>query len=203
MRTNGYGLRIGIVLTSLVLVLLVMAGSTVAFSQRQKPETIEANARGTGMQLGQMFGVKLLIFEYSTPEDRQVLVDAFTKGKNQGLVNALSKMRAVGRISVTGTLGYDVSFIRMIPTPTGRKIRFVTSRPITFGETWTGSTSQAYNLSAGEFDINEQDKNKSTGVLYPAAQLVVDKEGQLQFELNRNAWTVLNFSDWKGTPTVN
>ena len=57
-----------------------------------------------------------------TPEDRQILVDAFQKGQNQGLVNALQKMKAVGRIQIPGTLGYDVSFIRMIPTPTGRTI---------------------------------------------------------------------------------
>ena len=170
---------------------------------RVKPETLEATARGTSTQLGRMFGVRLIIYEYSNEEDRQVLVDAFTKGQNQGLVNALSKMRAVGRISVTGTVGYDVSFIRVIPTPTGRKIRFVTNRPITFGEAWTDSNSMSYNLSAGEFDINDQDKKKSGGVLYPAAELVIDKEGQLQLELNQNAWQLVDILDWKGTPGVN
>jgi hypothetical protein len=40
--------------------------------------------------------------EYSTEEDRQILVEAFKKGQNQGLVNALTKMKAVGRIAITG-----------------------------------------------------------------------------------------------------
>ena len=112
-----------------------------------------------------------------------MLVDAFTKGQNQGLVNALTKMPAVGRISITGTLGYDLSFIRQIPTPTGRTIRFVTNRQIRFGEAYADTQSQNFNLTAGEIDINTQDKNKSTGTLYPAAQLTLDKEGQLQLEL--------------------
>jgi hypothetical protein len=54
------------------------------------------------------------IYEFSTPEDKQVLVDAFKKGQNQGLVNALTKMPAVGRIAITGILGYDLSYIRLI-----------------------------------------------------------------------------------------
>ena len=77
-----------------------------------------------------MSGVTIIIYEFSTPEDRQILVDAFQKGQNQGLVNALEKMKAVGRIQIPGTLGYDLSFIRMIPTPTGRTIKFVTNRKI-------------------------------------------------------------------------
>jgi hypothetical protein len=145
----------------------------------------------------------VIIYEYSTPEDRQVLVQAFNKGQNQGLVKALNKMRAVGHIAITGTLGYDLSFIRMIPTPTGRKIRFVTNRPITFGEAWTDSSSQSFDLTGGEFDLNETDKSKSTGVLYPLAQLAIDKQGQLQIQLNQNAWTLVDIIDWKGTPGVN
>ena len=74
---------------------------------------------GTGTQLGATYGVSLEIYEYSTPEDRQVLIQAFEKGQNQGLVNALSRMKAVGHCSITGTLGYNVAYIRMIPTATG------------------------------------------------------------------------------------
>jgi len=168
-----------------------------------KPETIEASATGTGTQLGAVVGVSLEIYEYSTPDDYQMLVQAFEKGQNQGLVNALTKMRAVGHCSITGTLGYDVSFIKMIPTPTGRKIRFITNRQLRFGEVWADSQTTAFNLTAGEFDLNDQDKHKSTGVLYPAAQLAIDKEGKLQFQLNQNPWTLVDVIDWKGTAGVN
>lgn len=192
-----------------VLAILLIAGAlslgvTRGFSQgREKSETIEASSMGTGTQLGQMFGITVILYDYSTPEDRQILMQAFEKGKNQGLVNALSKMRAVGHIAITGTLGYDLSYVRMIPTPTGRKIRFVTNRPITFAEAWTDSSSQSYSLTGGEFDINDSDKSKNTGVLYPLAQLAIDKQGQLQIELNQNAWTLVDVLDWKGTPGVN
>ena len=193
-----------VVVGACMVVALLTIGVLPFFSRdRVKPETIEATATGTGTQLGAIVGVSLEIYEYSTPEDYQVLVQAFEKGQNQGLVNALTRMKAVGHCSITGTLGYDVSFIKMIPTPTGRKIRFITNRQLRFGEVYADSQSTAFNLTAGEFDLNDQEKNKSTGVLYPAAQLAIDKEGKLQFQLNQNPWNLVDVIDWKGTPGVN
>lgn len=170
---------------------------------RDKYETIDATAYGTSTQMGANIGVSLIIYEYSTPEDRQILVDAYQKGQNQGLVNALSKMKAVGRVSIQGTIGSDCAFIKMIPTPTGRKIRFVTNRQIRFGEAWSDSQTMSYNLTAGELDLNSTDKSKSSGTLYPAAQLVLNKEGELQWELNQNPWRLGGIIDWKGTPGEN
>ncbi len=192
-------LTIGLLVTGF----FILASFPALSAKRVKDETIEATAFGTGTQMGQNIGISVEIYEYSTPEDRQVLVDAFTKGQNQGLVNALTKMKAVGHISITGTLGYDLSFIRMIPTPAGRKIRFVTNRQLRFGEAFFDTQSQAFNLTAGEFDLNDTDKSKSTGVLYPAAQLVIDKQGQLQFDLKENPWNLVDVLDWKGTAGVN
>jgi hypothetical protein len=112
-------------------------------------------------------------------------------------------MRAVGHVEITGTLGYDCSYIKMTPTPTGRKIVFVTNRQIRFGEAFTDSQSMSFDLTAGELDINDQDKSKSTGMLYPAAQLILNKDGQLQLELLQNAWRLSDLIDWKGTAGVN
>jgi hypothetical protein len=191
-----------LVIGGLMLVALLTLGSLPFFS-REKNETIEASAMGTSTQLGQVVGVSLEIYEFSTPQDRQVLVEAFEKGQNNGLVTALSKMKAVGHCSITGTLGYDVSFIRMIPTPTGRNIRFITNRLLRFGEVYAYTQSQSFNLTAGEFDLNDTDKHKSTGVLYPACQLAMDKEGKIQFQLNQNPWKLVDIIDWKGTAGVN
>jgi hypothetical protein len=180
-------------------VLLVIVAACLSVSAREKNETIDATAYGTSTQLGRNVGVTVIIYEWPTPEDRQVWLEVFQKGQNQGLVNALQKMKAVGRIQIPGTLGYDLSFIRLIPQPNGRKIRFVTNRKITFGEAYTDSQSQSFDLTAGELDINDQDKSKSTGVLYPASQLAINKVGELQIELNQNAWRLSNIIDWKGT----
>ena len=58
----------------------------------------------------------MTIYEFSGDEDRAILVDAFKEGQNEGLVNALTRMKSVGRIAITGTVGYDLSYIRLVPT---------------------------------------------------------------------------------------
>ncbi len=182
----------GIVLLSLA------AGGRPGFA-RDKYETIDAQAFGTGTQMGQNIGVTLDIYEFSTPADKQILVQSFTQGQNKGLTTALQKMKAVGHVSITGTLGYDCSYIRMFNTPTGRKIVFVTNRQITMAEAWTDSNSMSFDLTAGVLELNDQEKSKSTGSLYPAAQLVLDKQGELQLDLLQNPWRLSDLVDWKGT----
>ena len=112
------------------LLLIVVACSVSADNKKVKVGTIDATAMGTSTQLGSTVNVKVTIYTFSTEEDRAILVEAYKKGQNEGLVNALTRMKAVGRIAITGTLGYDLSFIRLIPTPTGRKIAFVTNREL-------------------------------------------------------------------------
>ena len=181
MHIGKRNLRAGLAGLSLVVVMLI--GSQSSFA-RDKYETIDAQAFGTGTQMGQTIGITVTIYDFSTAADRQILM-------------------AVGHIAITGTLGYDLSFIKLIQTPTGRKIRFVTNRQIRFGEAFFDTQSQNFNLTAGEIDLNDQDKSKSAGQLFPAAQLIIDKEGQLQLDLNQNAWRLGGIIDWKGTPGEN
>lgn len=192
---------------SFLLIALLLTAAALVISAGQKKAgvkvgAIDATAMGTSTQLGRTVNIKVNIYEFSTDEERAILVEAYKKGQNQGLVNALTKMKANGHIAITGTIGYDLSYIRLIPTPTGRKIRFVTNRLLRFGEAYYDTQTKAYNLTAGEFDLNDSDKDKSTGVLYPAAQLVINKEGQLEWQLNKNPWKLVNIIDWDkaGTP---
>lgn len=154
-------------------------------------EFYQARAMGQSTQLGQQFSVNVIVEEYSTPEDQQILIAAFDSAGMKGLINALSKMKSKGRLAITGTLGYEVNYIRSFETPTGRKIRLVTNRPIRFGETWAGSRSSDYNLSALEFDISaETDKN--SGILLPACQFKIDKDKQLAIVNYKNPWKLVD-----------
>jgi hypothetical protein len=187
-RKFGYG--------SFLLVTVLLAATLALSADDRGEEVIDATAMGTSTQMGKVISVKVTIYDFSTDEDRAILVDAFKQGQNKGLVNALTRMKSVGRIAITGTIGYDLSYIRLMPTPTGRKIRFVTNRLLRFGEHYYNSQSTAYNLTAGEIEINDSDKDKSSGVLYPAAQLIINKEGQLEFQLRQNPWKLVNIIDW-------
>jgi hypothetical protein len=189
-RKIGYG--------SLVLAVLLATVIPTSSQDSKGVETLDATAMGTGTQMGHTVGIKVTIFRYSTDDDRQVLVTAFNKGQHQGLVKALADMKPVGRIAITGTLGYDLAYVRLVKTPTGRQIRFATNRLIRFGEAYWNSQSQAFDLTAGQFDLNDADGKKSNGVLYPAAQLIINKKGELQFDLRKNPWNLVNIIDWNG-----
>ena len=178
---------------SLICLVLLPNGRTLAQGTKlPKPIVIQGTARGQAQQLGRMFSFNLWINELSTPEDQKALLEAFNAKGNEGLVNALSKMPSKGRISITGTLGYDVNYIRSFKQPDGTtKIRLVTDRPITFGEAWSDSRSSDYNLSGLEI-ILSPDKKKNSGTLLPACQFKIDKDNQLQIEAFQNPWSLVN-----------
>jgi hypothetical protein len=176
---------------------LVVLASFDSAAQEDKPtrEVYQAQAMGQSTQLGKTFNVTINIERYSTLEERQVLVDAFQQAGSEGLFNALEKMNSKGRIAITGTLGYDISFVRKIRTDDGYKIRILTNRPIRFGEAWVNGRSTDYNLSALELNISD-DKNKSTSILLPACQFKIDKKtNELEIENYQNPWKLQNIMD--------
>ncbi len=177
---------------AMVSTLIIFSLSAAATGQERKREYVMAVAQGTSTQLGRMVDITLIINEVSTADDQKVLLAAFQEKGSEGLANTLHKMHAKGRISITGTLGFDVNYIREFKMPDGsRKIRFVTDRPITFGEAWTMSRSSDYNLSMGEI-VLAKDKKNNSGMVVPAAQFKIDKENELSIEAFQNPWKLVN-----------
>jgi hypothetical protein len=161
------------------------------------PESIQA----TYTQAGSPVTIKLTIDAYSTPSDLDILSQAFNGVHDQALVTALSKTKAVGQCSIAGALSYNIAFIQMAVTPTGRRITFVTNRPLQLGEAHPDSTSPSYDLAIGQFDINDTDPSKSTGFLFPASKLVVDKQGEAHYDLEGTPLSLLNVHDSKASTT--
>jgi hypothetical protein len=175
-----------------VVSLMLLANTLGSAQKLPKRIYIQASAMGTSTQMGRVVSVNLIIEELSSDAERAGLVEAFQQKGNEGLVNALNKMKSKGRMSVTGTLGYDVAYIKVFPQPDGTTIlRMVTDRPLRFGEVWADSRSSDYEVSGVEIIINK-DKKKHTGVLYPACRLKMNKEKQLELELFQNPWKLTN-----------
>ena len=177
---------------SLASICLVLLTTTSGIAQKlPKKIVIQAQAMGTSTQMGRSASVTLIINEQSTDEERTGLLEAFKAKGNEGLVNALSKMNSKGRMSVTGTLGYDVAYIKSFHQPDGSVVlRMVTDRPLRFGEVWADSRSSDYNVSAVEIVIAKN--KKMTGTLYPAVELKMNKENQLELNLYQNPWNLVN-----------
>jgi len=172
---------------------LILLTNTASSAQKlPKKIYIQAQAMGTSTQMGRNANITLIIEEFSTDAERAGLIEAFQQKGNEGLVNALSKMKSKGRMSVTGTLGYDIAYVKQFPQPDGTTVlRIVTDRPLRFGEVWADSRSMDYSLAGVEIIVGK-DKKKATGNLYPAAQLKLNKQNQIELELYQNPWKLVN-----------
>lgn len=172
--------------------LSVLFANGEAAAQKQKPEYIQANAFGTSTQLGRLVNIDIIMNEFSTDADKSALVEAFKANGSEGLANALDKMHSKGRIRIPGTLGYDLNYIRSFNMPDGsRMIRFVTDRPIAAGEVWASTRSRDYQISIGEIIIRK-DKAKSTGKIYPASIVKLNKDYEIEIETFNNPWDLRN-----------
>jgi hypothetical protein len=179
----------------LMLIGTLTLATTPGFAGSPKSETIQA----TYAQAGNQIGVTLTVYNYSAPADLQLLSQAFQQGQDRGLANELSKTKAVGQFSITGALSYDVAFIQMAPTPTGRRIIFITSRPHPLEEADPPGPSQHFDLAVGQFDLNDTDPAKSTGFLFPAARLVLDRQRGIHYDLAGIPWALINVLESQGT----
>jgi hypothetical protein len=146
--------------------------------------------------------VTLIVYNYTTTADLQVLSLAFQEGQDRELAIALSKTKAVGLCSINGDLGFDVAFFQTVVTPTGREITFIASRPLQSDEVNPNSDSQSFDLMVGQFNINDTDNTKSTGFLYPASRLVMDERGEFHYNLAGTPWSLVNVLDSNWSPAL-
>lgn len=174
-----------------VLMLLLLAGPGLAQNKR---EIIQATAHGQGNQLGMTIGVTITLESYSTAEDVKALLDASGKGGNTGLLNALVALPARGHFTFSGVAEYEVIYAREFPNPSGRKIRLVAKRPVSFGETRGDQTFKAYTFSALEFDLSPE-RARSTGTYLPDCEFSVSREKGLEIEAFRNPWRLDGISE--------
>jgi hypothetical protein len=188
--------KTSITISALVILgaVFLVGSSLSAQDEKPKKQVYQATAMGQGTQMGRTASVTIIIEEFSTADDQQALMEAFQQKGMKGLTNALSKMKAKGRLAVTGTLGYDIAYARLFTTPTGRKVRIITDRLLRFGEVWADSRSTDYDLTALELDLSNE-KGKDTGTLLPACQFKLDKENQVEIETFQNPWKLVNIQD--------
>ena len=171
--------------------------TTLKAGAQDKPqrETIQATAMGQQRASGKMFSVTVTIESYSTPADQKILSDAFKNGGHDALVKTLSKMKSKGRVAITGTLGYQIAYIRSFPIENGRRIRLVTDRPIQFAEAYVSGRTKDYDLSALEINLNA-DSKQSDGGLIVAGRFKIDKSQQISFEsYGSGPWRLVNIME--------
>ena len=170
--------------------LLVTAIGTIAHAQGRM--TIQATIMGTSTQMGQIYSVNIYIEQLSTPDDQKVLIDAFKRSGQDGLVEALEDMKPKGRVRfASGGVGNEVMYIMELPSDNGRRLRLVTDRNIAFAELHQGTRSRDYSVGAIELVLTPD--GKGSGTVLPACKLTVDKKTQkIKIETYQNPWKLTN-----------
>jgi hypothetical protein len=177
--------------------------ATPGFAASPGFETI----RATYSQAGNTVSVTLIVYNFTTSGDLQLLSLAFQQGQDRQLAAALSRTKAVGSCSVTGDPNFDVAFIQMGVTPAGREITFIANRPLQSDEVSSdpdsqSPNSQSFDLMVGQFEMDDTDNAKSTGFMYPASKLVVDEQGEFHYDLAGSPWSLVNVLDSNWAPAV-
>jgi len=170
--------------------LSVAASATLAFGQGRM--TIQATARGTSTQLGRLVDVNIYIEAYSTSDDRKTLIEAFKRRGQDGLVDALQKMKSKGRVRFSsGGVGNEVKYIIELPSQNGRKLRLITDRWLSFRELYNSNRIADYNV--GAIELNLTPDGKGSGTVLPACRLTMNKKKQqVEIETFQNPWDLTN-----------
>jgi hypothetical protein len=176
-------------ITGSLFLLLAGMGTTV---QAQERMTIQATAMGTSTQMGKIYNVNIHIEQFSTPDDRKALIDAFARSGQDGLVDALEDMKPKGRVRfASGGVGNDIKYIMEMPSESGRRFRLITDRDLAFGELYNNTRSKEYSVGAIELVLTPD--GKGSGTVLPACKLVVDKKKQqIDIETYQNPWKLSN-----------
>ena len=174
---------------------LLLAGiGSIVQAQDQERMIIQATARGTSTQTGRIVNVNIHIDQFSTQDDRKALIDAFKRGGQDALVDALQDMKPKGRVRfASGGVGNDVKYIIELPPDKGRRhIRLVTDRTISFEENRNLTRSKEYSVGAVDLFLTPDEKD-SEGTALPACKLKVDKKTQqIGVETYQNPWKLTN-----------
>jgi len=166
---------------------------TIAQAQDQERMTIQATAMGTSTQMGKMVDVNIHIEKFSTQDDRKVLIDAFNRSGQDGLVDALDHMKEMGRFGTPYGVGNAVKYIIELPPDKGRRhIRLVTDRRLAFGELYASTRSREYSVGAIDLFLTPDGKG-SEGKALPACKLKVNKKTQqIDVETYQFPWNLTN-----------
>src|SRR5262245_27660519 len=165
--------------------------------QKKTSETFSALAylpAGAGARMvapGSSLNVTIHISNYSTDAEAQQLAQTLLSGGQDDMVKALEKMKAIGKVSLLGKVGFfDLKFIRSRPLEEGgRKIIAVCDRPIQFLEAYNAGRSMDYKIGIVELELKEKieddgkkKKEEGQGALIYAAKVKVIEGNKIEIE---------------------
>ena len=155
-------------------VLFVVLAAGIALAQDGK--FIERfTATGVRMQTGKSSTVMITVERWSTPEERQMLLDTLREKGSNAVAEALFKMPRVGFARFPNTSGKDLHYAWQTTMPDGtRRVVVGTERNMTVSETAKSGRSLQYQVGVIEMHFDKDGKGE--GKLSAIAKVEADKK---------------------------
>jgi len=154
---------------------------------REKREPIEKfRARAFDHPRGRTSNLDIVIYEWTTPEERQALLETFVeKGSSEALYDALGEVSVKGYLRLQETApararsasfaDYDMMYAWSVEIDGQRRIVLATDRPLGFLEVMSGFRSRDYNVSLVILELDAE-TNKGQGIAKGGAELSINNE---------------------------
>jgi hypothetical protein len=190
----------GLILTSL-LVLSVAAPLNARDDDRsamRQEFTGVAVSIGTPGNPAGIAPVDIVITRWSTPQERQRLVNAFTGEGQSAAVGQLQDMKAVGTIRVNHQgLAYDLRYAHEFKNEDGgRRIFLLTDRPIGAWEAFVQPRYSDYPFTLIEMRLDRD--GRGSGTITLAARINASEDGRF-VQIENYASSPIQFNDIKQT----
>jgi hypothetical protein len=155
---------------------LLATAAVPAQAKKPKREPIERfRTRAFNMDRGESTDLDIVIYEWTTPEERQALLQTFTSSGSKAFYAALHGLSEKGTTRAPQSLGYVMQYAWQVEVEGRRHIVLVANRPMSFLR-----VPVDYSFSLVVLDIDPETgegEGSATGV----TELALDREtGQLQ-----------------------
>ena len=166
-----------------LLAVMLLATASAPGWAKEKREPIEKfRARAFDINRGAAANLDIVIYEWTTPEERQALLKTFVESGSEALYDSLGDVSDKGYLRLPQTVGYDMQYAWQMEVEGKRRIVLATDRPMGFLELSRGFRSRDYNVSLVVLELDPE-TGKGAGTAMGGAELSIDKEtGRLQIE---------------------
>ena len=166
-------LRQPIALALSAIALLAIASDPARAREKRQP-VAKFSARAFSVDRGKASNLDIVIYEWTTPEERQALIQTFLDGGSDALYDALANQTVKGYLKAPGTLAYDMTYARSVDLMGKRRIVLATDRPMGFLELARNTRSTDYNVSLVLLEIDLK-TGEGEGSAVGGAELSVDE----------------------------
>ena len=165
-----------------VLMFFALSRGAAQEPQASVPAQYSATAFGqSGPAAGKSFGMSVYVDGVSAPGDIDELIGTLRSKGQDGFVSAIDKLKDIGRVAPTGSVGTGMRIVLIRPNPDGgQHIVLATNRPITFAELYNSTRSRDYPVGIVVLDVDKD--GKGTGSFAPACKVRFNKKKQLEIE---------------------